>query len=588
MLHSINCLAMNKDFKLTPRLLNPYLFDLSVKDDSGSFKKANLSFLLSSFDPMIYENILISKSDKKGKIQDFGGFIIKPKQIETQIYIDVTSSVNFKKIDEDYDSLEEYNVKKKDKPLVLEVERGLKIDKSKDCSFYFNQDDPIKVDTFSLMSSENLLIAYHAKAENLDVHIKRSSDVIFNLHNNVEILRFFAFNEKNDEHPDRIAGVFHIKGDKDRTEAIKSLSCRVTYLASNDPSKKVDLTLTVNKYIDIYSSRILGGYGKREISGNTDDIKIYGADLELEADLKLNVNNFRVLFEDGAIDYPPVFKVEEKSSITCDTFFSKNQTVLLKNTHLNVPDGDIQFYNYWKHRKPDVYYISLKDFVFNDLSGNGLCLSSFSSQGGSILVDKNMPKEFLPPIFTGTADGTTISNFAINGDDDGKKKVRFDIFQDSKAPNGYRHFNNVTFSNNAHISITSPLGDKSSANFENCIFSGDEYSFYIKNGDLTALNSEFKNSNMVIDGQITESGRISQIAVNNSIIEERATLKNINNIKIDSSTIKDSTLDGTEEVSDYCLENVYSRANKLANITSEGIISNQKDPGIATKGVELL
>lgn len=140
MLHSINCLAMNKDFKLTPRLLNPYLFDLSVKDDSGSFKKANLSFLLSSFDPMIYENILISKSDKKGKIQDFGGFIIKPNKIETQIYIDVTSSVNFKKIDEDYDSLEEYNVKKKDKPLVLEVERGLKIDKSKDCSFYFNQD----------------------------------------------------------------------------------------------------------------------------------------------------------------------------------------------------------------------------------------------------------------------------------------------------------------------------------------------------------------------------------------------------------------------------------------------------------------
>lgn len=167
-------------------------------------------------------------------------------------------------------------------------------------------------------------------------------------------------------------------------------------------------------------------------------------------------------------------------------------------------------------------------------------------------------------------------------------KVRFDIFQDSKAPNGYRHFNNVTFSNNAHISITSPLGDKSSANFENCIFSGDEYSFDIKNGDLTALNSEFKNSNMVIDGQITESGRISQIAVNNSIIEERATLKNINNIKIDSSTIKDSTLDGTEEVSDYCLESIYSRANKLVNITSEGIISNEKDPGIATKGVELL
>lgn len=588
MVHSINCLTINKDFKLTPRLLNPYLFDLSVKDDSGSFKKANLSFLLNSFDPMVYKNILISKSDKKGKVQDFGGFIIKPKQIETQIYIDVTSSVNFKKIDEDYDGLEEYNVKEKDKPLVLEVKNDLKIDRSKDCTFYFNQDEPIDIDAFSLMSSENLSIAYHAKAENLDIYIKQSSDTTFNIHNNVETLRFFAFNEKNDEHPDRIKGVLHIKSDKDRAKAIKSISCRATYLASNDPSKKVDLTLTANKYIDIYSSRILGGYGKREISGNTDDIKIYGADLELEADLKLNVNKFRVLFEDGAIDYPPVFKVEEKSSITCDTFSSKNQTVLLKNTHLNAPDGDIQFYNYWKHRKPDVYYISLKDFVFNDLSGNGLCLSSFSSQGGSILVDKNMPKEFLPPIFTGTADGTTISNFAINGDDDGKKKVRFNIFQDSKAPNGYRHFNNVTFSNNAHISITSPLSDKSSTNFENCIFSGDEYSFDIKSGDLTALNSEFKNSNMVIDGQITKSGRISQIAVNNSIIEDRATLKNINNIKIDSSTIKDSTLDGAEEVSDYCLENVYSRANKLANITSEGIISNQKDPGIATEGVELL
>ena len=164
----------------------------------------------------------------------------------------------------------------------------------------------------------------------------------------------------------------------------------------------------------------------------------------------------------------------------------------------------------------------------------------------------------------------------------------FDIFQDSGAPNGYRHFNNVTFSNNTHISITSPLNDKSSANFENCIFSGEKHTFDIKNGDLTALNSEFKNSNMVIDGKITESGRISQIAVNNSIIEERATLKNINNIKIDSSTIKESTLDGVEEVSDSCLENSYNKGKKLANITPEGIVSDKKDLGMATQEIDLI
>ena len=588
MFDSINCLTINKDFKLTPRFLDPYLYDLSVKDDSGSFKKANLSFRFNSLDPMTYKNILINKLDKNGKIQDFGGLIIKPSKIETQIYIDVTSSINFKKIYKDYDGLEEYNVKEKKKPLVLEVKNDLKIDKSKDCTFYFNQDEPIKVDDFSLISSENLSIAFHTKAEKLDIYIKQSSDITLNLHNNVEILSFISFNEKNDKHPDRIKGVFHIKGDKDRVKAIKNLSCRTTYFASNDPDKKVDLTLNANRYMDIYGSRILGSYRKREISGNVDELKIYGADLELEADLKLNVNNFRVLFEDGAIDYPPVFKVEEKSSITCDTFSSKNQTVLLKNTHLNAPDGSIEFYNYWKHRKPDVYYISLKDFIFNDFSGNGLCFSSFSSQGGSILVDKNTPKEALPPIFTGTADGTTISNFIINGDNDGKKKVRFNIFQDSEATNGYRHFNNVTFSNNAHISITSPLNDKSSANFENCIFSGDDHNFDIKNGDLTALNSEFKNSNMVIDGKIAESKRVSQIAVNNSIIEERATLKDIDNIKIDSSTIKDSTLHGVEEVRDSCLENIHSKGKKLANITPEGIVSDKKDPGMATQEIDLI
>lgn len=579
---------MNKDFKLTPRFFDPYLYDLSVKDDSGSFKKANLSFLLNSLDPMIFKNILINKSDKRGKIQDFGGLIIKPNQIETQIYIDVTSSINFKKIYEDYDGLEEYNVKEKKKPLILEVKRGLRIDRSKDCTFYFNQDEPIKIDAFSSTSSENLSIAFHAKAENLDMHIERSSDVTFNLYNNVEVFRFSAFNEKNDEHPDRIKGVFHIKGDKDRTKAIKILNCRATYLASNDPSKKVDLTLSANKYIDINGSRILGSYGKREISGSIDNLRIYSADLELEADLKLNVNEFRVLFEDGAIDYPPVFKVEEKNSIICDTFSSKNQTVLLKNTHLNAPDGSIEFYNYWKHRKPDVYYVSLKDFVFNDLSGSGLCLSSFSSQGGSILVNKNIPKEAMPPIFTGTADGTTISNFIINSDDSDKKKVFFDIFQDSEALNGYRHFNNVTFSNNTHISITSPLNDKSSANFENCIFSGDKHTFDVKNGDLTALNSEFKNSNMVIYGQITESGKINQIAVNNSIIEEHVTLKDIDNIKIDSSTIKDSTLHGVEEVRDSCLENIHSKGKKLANITPEGIVSDKKDPSMTTQEIELI
>lgn len=587
MTHSINCLTMNKDFKLIPRLLNPYLFDLSVKDDSGSFKKANLSFLLKSFDPMIYKNILINKSDKEGKIQDFGGLIIKPNQLETQIYIDVTSSVNFKKIHENYDGLEEYNVKEKDKPLVLEVKRGLKIDRLKDCTFYFNQDEPIKIDAFLLVNSENSSIAYHAKVKKLDTNIERSSDVTFNLHNNVNVFRVVSFNEKNDEHPDRIKGVFHIKGDKDRTKAIKTLSCRATYLTSNDPSKKVDLTLNANRYININGSRIFGSYGKREISGNTDELTIIGADLELEADLKLNVNNFIVLFEDGAIESPPVFKVEEKSSITCHTFTSKNQTVLLKNTHLNAPSSYINFYNFDKD-KPDVYYISLKDFVLNDLSGNGLCLSSFSSQGGSILADKNTLGELSPPVFTGTFDGTTISNFTINGDADDEKKVHFDIFQDSEVPNGYRHFNNVTFSNDSHISITSPLGDKSSANFENCIFIGDKHSFDIKNGDLTALNSEFKNSNLVIDGQITESGRISQIAIDNSIIQDSVTLKAINNIKINLSVIESSTLDGVEEVSDSCLENFYSKAKELANITPEGIASNQKDLGIAIEEIELI
>ena len=587
MIHSINFLTINKDFKLTPRFLSPYLYDLSVKDDSGSFKKVNLSFLLNSLDPLIFKNILIGKSDKKGKIQDFGGLIIRPNEIETQIYIDVTSSVNFKKIYEDYDGLEEYNVKEKKKPLVLEVKRGLRIDRSKDCTFYFNQDEPVKIDAFSSTSSENLSIAFYAKAENLDMYIERSSDIIFNLHNDVEVFRFSAFNEKNDEHPDRIKGTFHIKGDKDRTKAIKILNCRATYLASNDPSKKVDLTLNANKYIDINGSRILGSYGKREISGNTDKLTIVGTDLELEANLKLNVNEFRVLFEDGAIDYPPVFKVEEKSSITCDTFVSNSQTVLLKSAHLNAPGGSIQFYNYGKE-KPDVFYVSLKNFALNDLSGNGICLSSFCSEGGSILVDKNRPKELLPPILSGTADGTTISNFKINGDSEGKKRVYFDIFQDLEATNGYRHFNNVTFSNNAHISITSPLNDKSSANFENCIFSGDDHNFDIKNGDLTALNSEFKNSNMVIDGKITESKRISQIAVNNSIIEERATLKNIDNIKIDSSTIKDSTLDGVEEVSDSCLENSYNKGKKLVSIMPEGVVFDKKGPGMATQEIELV
>lgn len=204
------------------------------------------------------------------------------------------------------------------------------------------------------------------------------------------------------------------------------------------------------------------------------------------------------------------------------------------------------------------------------------------------MVDKNTPKEALPPIFTGTADGTTISNFTINGDDSDKKKVFFDIFQDSGAPNGYRHFNNVTFSNNTHISIASPLGDKSSANFENCIFGGEKHNFDIKNGDLTALNSEFKNSNMVIDGKITESGKISQVTVNNSIVEEHATLNDISNIKIDSSTIKDSTLHGVEEVKDSCLENIHSKSKRLVNITPEGIVSDKKGPGITTQEIELI
>ena len=382
MFDSINCLTINKDFKLTPRFLSPYLYDLSVKDDSGSFKKANLSFLLSSLDPMVYENILIRKSDKKGEIQNFGGLIIKPNQVQTRIYIDVTSSVGFKKINQDYDGLEEHNVKEKKKPLILEVKGSLRIDRSRDCTFFFNQDEPIKVDNFSLIDSENFLIASHTKAEISNMVIERSNDLILNLHNNVENLRLFTFNEKNDEHPNRIKGVINIKGDKDRAKPIKYLVCRATYLFSNDSNKKVDLTLNVNNYMDINGSRILGSYEKREISGNTDELIIAGTDLELEADLKLNVNKFRVLFDSGETDYPPVFKVEEKSSITCDTFSSKNQTVLLKNTHLNAPDGSIEFYNYWRD-KPDVYYVSLKDFVLNDLSGNGLCLSSFLLKAGA-------------------------------------------------------------------------------------------------------------------------------------------------------------------------------------------------------------
>ena len=109
-------LEYGKDYKFTSNPLNPYLYELRVKDQYGNFEGVNLFFKLSTHEPKSYENINLSFDNPNG-LGNFNGLVIEPATTDTIVEIDLSSKMRIQEL-------------KENKALTLLVKNSLQINRA--------------------------------------------------------------------------------------------------------------------------------------------------------------------------------------------------------------------------------------------------------------------------------------------------------------------------------------------------------------------------------------------------------------------------------------------------------------------------
>ena len=581
-------LAPNSEYKLISNPLNPFLYELFVKGNGEDFKSTNLILKLNSYEPKNYEHIEISMKDY-GKIGDFSGLIVEPATTDTLIKIDASSTVEAHKIRSGMarESTPIYTKEGSDPKTTIVAKNLFEINDAQNIRLYYNQDERVFIDQFKIADSKNILF-YNLKKVEKQEHfsIVFSNFLTFYAKNNIQDFVAVDFNREA-----KTKGIFYISSDKD-TAFINNVSFRSNSInLISQEGGEATFRLTANNILECVRTRFFRDKNNPEggeIKGSINNFVTVGTTLFLNGTLDIKTKDMKISFGENSVSGEPAFDVEGDNSIACKNFKCENHVVTLCDVNMSSKDGNI-FFNtsdevFTKYDGKENSF--LNSFVYDDKTGRGVLFSCFDSYYGSIIFN-NEATTTLTPLISGRIDKTILHNCTIGDSEKALVPTYFDIYHPDEDSNIQKSLSGIIFEPKSETKIITYGDQVGSLVFKNCLFNGSKNELEIRDINIKADNSEFKNAVVRASGKPGSQKR-AECILNTSILADRVELLAMNKIEINSSTLKDTTLSGTSLVDGSVMENFKGNEAQYKNFYSGGKEEPKVEVGISDKDFEIL
>ncbi len=559
-------LEYGKDYKFISKPLNPYLYELRVKDQYGNFEGVNLFFKLATHEPKSYANINLRLDNPNG-LGNFNGLIIEPATTDTIVEIDLSSKMRIQEL-------------KENKALTLLVKNSLQINRADNLLLAYNQEDKVVIDKFYVNLVDNFTLLNHKPTNEQRISLHMAHNSLISLYNEAKDFEAVMFNETG-----QVKLNLDLYGSKKDNRVIESIFLDDDRFSCIDKSAKVvNLELTGSNSISLHNCEIECGNEKSVITGNIGKLDLKKILLQVRSSLTINANEVSLRHETnmGATMY----RVHELKSVGDNTINARvlrsiSQSIRLDNCNINMPDGELEFNN-----KKGEGLVDLRDFICDDSSVRGLAMTNLYLNKVSFIANSSVDKAPMP-LISGSIRQSIFSNCVIGDNQINKGIAELDIHHDSGDRKNSKKFEGVTFEPLSITWIDTKSDYPIDILFKNCLFKGQKNDMELDRLNFKAISSEFNDTYIKASGMPSKIDEIKMpnLLLENSIFNGHNEVYVKEDSKISSSTIKDTTLSEVSLVEnslmDKCktMKDVYKDFNSAVKIEPApkevGVVNNE-------------
>ena len=563
-------LEYGKDYKFTSNPLNPHLYELRVKDQYGNFEGVNLFFKLATHEPKSYENINLSFDNPNG-LGNFNGLVIEPATTDTIVEIDLSSKMRIQEL-------------KENKPLTLLVKDSIRLNRVDNLLIAYNQEDRVIVDRFYANIVDNFMLLNHKPTNDQRISIHMAHNSTISLHNETKSFETVMFNETGE-----VKLTLDLYGSKKENKPVDSIFLRNDRFACVDKrTKEVSLELTGSDSISLHGCEIECDNERSVISGNIGKLDLKKILLTIRGSLTINANEVSLRHDNdqaNAIYRVHEFKTTGDNTINAKGLRSISQSVRLENCNINMPNGELEFNN-----KKGEGLVDLRDFICDDSSVRGLAMTIFLSRNSSFIANSSMDNAPMP-LMSGKILESIIFN-CIAGDNQISKGIaELNIYNKSEAIKNSKKFEGATFEPLSITWITAKSDYPIDILFKNCLFKGQKNDIELEHLNFKAISSEFNDTYIEARGKLgkNDEAKMGNLSLENSIFSGHNEICAIEDSKISSSTIKDTTLSEVSLVENSSMDKFKSMKNVYKDFNSDVKIEPApKEVGVINNEIEAL
>lgn len=563
-------LEYGKDYKFISKPLNPYLYELRVKDQYGDFEGVNLFFKLATHEPKSYENINLSFDNPNG-LGNFNGLIIEPATTDTIVEIDLSSNMRIKEL-------------KENKPLTLLVKDSIRLNRVDNLLIAYNQEDKVIVDRFYANIVDNFMLLNHKPTNDQRVSLHMAHNSTISLHNETKSFETVMFNETGE-----VKLTLDLYGSKKENKPVDSIFLRNDRFACVDKrAKEVSLELTGSDSISLHGCEIECGNERSVISGNIGKLDLRKILLQIRGSLTINANEVSLRHDNNqasAVYRVHEFKTTGDNTINAKVLRSISQSVRLENCNINMPNGELEF-----NSKKGEGLVDLRDFICDDSSVRGLAMTIFLSRNSSFIANSSMDNAPMP-LMSGKILESIIFN-CIAGDNQISNGIaELNIYNKSEAIKNSKKFEGATFEPLSITWITAKSDYPIDVLFKNCLFKGQKNDIELEHLNFKAISSEFNDTYIEARGKLgkNDEAKMGNLSLENSIFSGHNEICAIEDSKISSSTIKDTFLSGVSLVENSSMDKFKSMKDVYKDFNSDVKIEPApKEVGVVNNEIEAL
>ena len=564
-------LEYGKDYKFISKPLNPYLYELRVKDQYGDFEGVNLFFKLATHEPKSYENISL-RFDNPNLLGNFNGLIVEPATTDTIVEIDLSSKMRIQEL-------------KENKNLTLIVKNSLQINKVNNLLIAYNQEDKVVVDKFYASKVDNFTLLNHQPTNDQKISLTMAYNSLISLYNEAKSFEALMFNETGE-----VKLTLDLYGSKKENRAIDTIFLADDKFSCVDKSAKVvSLELTGSESISLDGCEIECGNERSVISGNIGKLDLKKILLQIRGSLTINANEVSLRHDSnpaGTIYRVHEFKTTGDNIINAKILRSISQSVRLENCNINMPDGKLEFNN-----KKGEGLVELKDFICNDSSARGLAMTNFYSGHSSFIADQSVDKTPMP-LMSGNIKQVIMFNSVVGDNQISKGVAELTIHHKGEDIKNSKKFEGVTFEPSSVARVVTNSNYPVDVLFKNCLFKGQKNGIELGNTNLKAISSEFNDTYIETKGRPDKNNeaKMGNLLLENSIFSGHNEIYAIEDSKISSSTIKDTVLGGVSLVENSSMDKFKSMKDVYRDFDSAAKSSEPvpKEVGVINNEIEAL